>query len=111
MNIFPFAAIPGGLTDEPGHGQLCRPELTAAARLSPLEVPNRQSPWTEVELDDSILTLCVEFPDAKMAACSRALEHCRRSTPPGTADSLLSAMRDTLRRDADAGAVAFASAA
>jgi hypothetical protein len=59
--------------------------------------PVAWSAWTERELDESILRLCDEFPDVRMAACSRALEHCRRSTPRGTRESLLTAMRDTLR--------------
>lgn len=29
--------------------------------------------WTNRELDDSILKLCEEFPQARMATCSRAL--------------------------------------
>jgi hypothetical protein len=54
------------------------------------------SAWTDTELDDSILKLCDEFPYSRMAACSRALEHCRRNTPRGTRESLLTAMREKL---------------
>jgi hypothetical protein len=60
-----------------------------------------KSEWTDAELDESILKLCNEFPDARMIACSRALEHCRRTTPRGTPESLLTAMRDTLRLDVE----------
>jgi hypothetical protein len=55
--------------------------------------------WTEAELDESILTLCDEFPDARMATCSRAVEHCRQSTPRGTPEMLLTAMRGALQRE------------
>ena len=58
--------------------------------------------WTDEELDDSILRLCSEFPDARMAALSRALEQCRRTVPHGTRESLLAAMRGVLRDDVDA---------
>jgi hypothetical protein len=57
------------------------------------------SNWSDEELDACILTLCAEFPDARMTACSRALEHCRSTTPYGTIDSLVSAMRHQLRGD------------
>lgn len=60
-----------------------------------------QSQWTETELDESILTLCDEFPDARLVAFARAVEHCRRTIPRGTPDSLVAAMRDTLRGDAE----------
>lgn len=55
--------------------------------------------WSDAELDESILILCDEFPDARMAACSRAVEHCRRTTPRGTPDTLLTAMRTALQRE------------
>jgi hypothetical protein len=61
--------------------------------------PGQGSAWTDTELDESILILCDEFPRAGMAACSRALEYCRRSIPRGTFQSLLAAMRATLRLD------------
>lgn len=56
------------------------------------------SVWTDAELDESILKLCDEFPTARMADCSRALEHCRRLTPHGEPESLLTAMRASLRQ-------------
>src|SRR6476646_2688331 len=59
------------------------------------------SAWTDAELDDSILRLALEFPDERLAVYSRTLEHCRRTTPYGTRESLLTAMRDTLRLDAE----------
>ncbi len=62
-------------------------------------VPLKPSVWNETELNDAILTLCDEIPAARMAACWRAREHCRQSTPRGTLESLLSEMRVTLRRD------------
>jgi hypothetical protein len=55
--------------------------------------------WTNHDLDRCILALCVEFPDARMSACSRAVEHCRQNTPPGTLESLLEAMRAELHAD------------
>ena len=55
--------------------------------------------WTEAELDEAILTLCGEFPNARMAACSRALEYCRQSTPRGRPEMLLTAMRGALQRE------------
>lgn len=55
--------------------------------------------WTEAELDEAILKLCDEFPHARMAACSRAIEYCRRSTPRDTPEMLLTAMRGALQRD------------
>jgi len=58
------------------------------------------SAWTDAELDDSILRLALEFPDERLAVYSRTLEHCRRTTPYGTRESLLTAMRDALRLDA-----------
>jgi hypothetical protein len=69
----------------------------APTDLTP-DAATRQSAWTDVELDESILFLCEEFPHARLAECSRALEHCRRSTPRGTRLSLLVAMRESLRR-------------
>ncbi|HVS52373.1 MAG TPA: hypothetical protein VHD62_08460 [Opitutaceae bacterium] len=70
------------------------------ARVASGEAPPvATSSWTEAELDESILTLCDELPSARMAACSRAVEHCRRWTPRGTPESLLGAMREVLRRD------------
>lgn len=53
--------------------------------------------WTDAELDESILKLCDEFPDSRMVACARAMEHCRRSTPRGTPAELLTAMRGVLQ--------------
>ena len=55
--------------------------------------------WTDAELDESILKLCDEFPDARMASCSRAVEHCRRSTARGTPLTLLMAMRAALQHE------------
>lgn len=55
--------------------------------------------WTEAELDESILTLCDEFPEARMAACALAVEHCRRSTPRGTPEMLRTAMRGALQHE------------
>lgn len=55
--------------------------------------------WTAEELDESILTLCDEFPEARMTACSRAVEFCRQSTPRGTSEMLLAAMRGALQRE------------
>jgi hypothetical protein len=73
------------------------PELAFASRSA----PNQDSAWTDGELDEAILGLCDEFPRAGMAACSRALEHCRKSTPRGTSQSLVAAMRGHLRRDVE----------
>lgn len=61
-------------------------------------MPFLKSTWTDTELEESILKLCEEFPDARMADCSRALEYCRRAIPHGTPESLLIAMREKLRR-------------
>lgn len=69
------------------------------------------SAWTDAELNESILKLCDEFPMARMADCSRALEHCRRLTPPGTRESLLIAMRETLRRGIETSRGVYATAA
>lgn len=55
--------------------------------------------WTEAELDEAILTLCGEFPNARMAACARAIEYCRHSTPRGGPEILLMAMRGSLQRE------------
>lgn len=59
----------------------------------------KPSEWNETELTNAILTLCDEFPIPRMVACWRAVEHCRQWTPRGTPESLLVAMRETLRRD------------
>jgi hypothetical protein len=59
------------------------------------------SNWTDLELNTAILALCDEIPPARMAACSRALEHCRRHTPRGTPAFLLSEMRHALQLDMD----------
>src|SRR5687767_4568093 len=67
--------------------------------------------WNETELTDAILTVCDEIPDTRMVACWRALEHCRRSTPHGTPESLLAAVRDTLRRDLASHGSALSTAA
>jgi hypothetical protein len=56
--------------------------------------------WTDAELDESILKLCDEFPDSPMVACSRAIEYCRRMTPRGTPEQLLTAMRGALHHGA-----------
>jgi hypothetical protein len=56
--------------------------------------------WTDAELDECILKLCDEFPDSRMAACSRALEFCRRATPHGPPEALLMAMRSVLQEEA-----------
>lgn len=61
----------------------------------------RRIRWTNAELEQSILTLCDEIPDATMAVYSRALEYCRRVTPHGTAASLLVAMRHELRQEVE----------
>jgi hypothetical protein len=58
-----------------------------------------RSAWSEAELEDAILKLCEEFPDARMAALARALEQARQSTPRGSIDSLRSAMRQMLQHD------------
>jgi hypothetical protein len=55
--------------------------------------------WTEAELDDSILRLCLEFPDVRMVTCSRALEHCRLNTARGSRQTLLVEMRAQLQRE------------
>lgn len=55
--------------------------------------------WTDSELDESILTLCDEFPAARMAACARAVEYCRRRTPHGSPEMLLVAMRGALQHE------------
>ena len=57
----------------------------------------RNPHWSDADLDESILSLCDEIPDARMSVCSRALEYCRRSVPHGTRESLLNAMRQELR--------------
>lgn len=67
--------------------------------------------WTDAELDESILKLCEEFPDARMIACARAIEYCRRTTPRGTPQTLHSAMRGELQREAAIQAAGYASAA
>lgn len=67
--------------------------------------------WTEVELDESILTLCDEFPEVRMAECSRAVEHCRRSTPRGTPEMLLTAMRGALQHEQALSPVRYGRAA
>jgi hypothetical protein len=69
------------------------------------------SVWTDKELDESILKLCDEFPDARMAACSRALEHCRRTVPFGTSESLLTAMRGSLLLESEVQRAAWVKAA
>lgn len=56
--------------------------------------------WTDAELDECVLKLCDEFPDSRMIACSRAVEYCRRKTPRGSAETLLSAMRGVLQQEA-----------
>lgn len=56
--------------------------------------------WTDLELDESILKLCEEFPDLKMAACSRVVEYCRQMTPRGSPAALLTAMRGALQQQA-----------
>ena len=58
--------------------------------------------WTDLELDESILQLCDEFPDLTMAACARALEYCRQTTPRGSPETLLTAMREALQLQAAA---------
>jgi hypothetical protein len=68
--------------------------ISAAARLHAI-APD----WTDAELNTAIVALCDEMPPARMAACSRALEHCRRHTPRGTPAFLLSEMRRVLRLD------------
>ena len=56
--------------------------------------------WTEAELDKCVLKLCDEFPDSRMVACARAVEYCRRMTPRGTPETLLTAMRGVLQQEA-----------
>lgn len=67
--------------------------------------------WTTPELDEAILELLDgEFPNTRMLACARALEYCRRTTPRGTTDSLLVAMRSSLRWGAEtSGPICFAT--
>ena len=55
--------------------------------------------WNETELTDAIETVCDEMPSAPMVACWRVLDHCRRSTPHGSPESLRTAMRVKLRSD------------
>ena len=55
------------------------------------------SPWTTAELEESVLRLCDEMPEAPMAIYSRVVEYCRRATPHGSSQSLLTAMRQELR--------------
>jgi hypothetical protein len=61
-------------------------------------MPFNYAEWTDTELDDAIVKLCEEFPDARMSDLSRTLEHCRRTTPRGSPESLLAAMRAALRQ-------------
>lgn len=70
-----------------------------------------KSGWTDTELDESILKLCDEFPNARMIDCSRALEHCWRVIPHETSASLLAAMRDALRRNLESQRPVYAAAA
>ena len=55
--------------------------------------------WSEAELDAAVLDLFAEFPNAPMAACARALEHCRHTVPPGAIAALSAAMRERLSLD------------
>jgi hypothetical protein len=75
-----------------------RPDISPQEEQSSL-VPVARSEWNDAELNTAILTLCDEIPGARMVSCWRALDHCRRSTPRGTPESLLAEMRETLRRD------------
>jgi hypothetical protein len=93
-----------------GEFDLDRQDAVLAA-MEATAARGRGPEWTDTELDESILILCDEFPDARMSACSRALEHCRRSTPHGTRGSLLAAMRDTLRLDMESQQDGFRAAA
>jgi hypothetical protein len=68
------------------------------------------SAWNETELTEAILTVCDETPAARMVACWRTLEHCRRWTPHGTPESLVAAMRETLHRDIGSSETAHAVA-
>lgn len=67
--------------------------------------------WTDAELDESILKLCDEIPRARMVACSRALEYCRRATPRGTPATLLAAMRGALQHEEAVQAIRYGRAA
>ena len=67
--------------------------------LAHLEVGPVPTTWNETELTDAIVTVCDENPSAPMVACWRVLDHCRRSTPHGSPESLRAAMRVKLRSD------------
>jgi hypothetical protein len=84
-------------------------EASHAAR--PGGGPLNASAWNEAELTDAILVVCDEIPYAPMAACWRALEHSRHSTPRGTQQSLIAAMGATLRHDMRTHGTGFAAAA
>jgi hypothetical protein len=107
MNSLPLAAmaadssVPRSPFREMLHDRMLASVPVSAAGDD--SAPQLEFAWTDTELDDSIVTVCDEFPDALMAACSRALEHCRQSTPRGTPASLLTAMRDRLRLDVESG--------
>jgi hypothetical protein len=76
---------------------LVRLRTVGAESDPPAFIPGLPSAWNDAELNEAILTLCDEIPDARMLACWRALQHCR-TIPRGTAESLLVAMRESLRR-------------
>jgi hypothetical protein len=82
---------------------------SASAAVDPSHLPG--SEWSKTELDDSILSLCDEFPEARMTSCSRALEHCRRCTPRSTPEALRAAMREILKLEMTTQRSAFPIAA
>ena len=96
--LYPMSTRQSGATSPANDWSVFQFSRSSPTTLySPMLYFNSQ--WTDVELDESILKLCDEFPDARMAAFSRALEHCRHTTPRAGPDSLLNAMRDSLRMD------------